>query len=65
MLRDTPSAEGFTEVQVPGDFERASARALAGQPLDIPDSTWELYLESAEKVGVSADEVNALASGAG
>ena len=50
---------------MPGDFERASGRALAGQPLDIPDSTWDLYLESAEKVGVSADEVNAIAGGAG
>ncbi len=64
-LRDTRPAPGFTEVQVPGDFERASCRALAGQPLDIPDSTWELYLDSAEKVGVSADEVNAIAGGAG
>ncbi|MDE2899380.1 MAG: Ldh family oxidoreductase, partial [Chloroflexota bacterium] len=64
-LRNTRPAPGFTEVQVPGDFERASCRDLAGQPLDIPDSTWELYLDSAEKVGVSAEEVNALASGAG
>ena len=64
-LRNTRPAEGFTEVQVPGDFEQASRRAAAGGPLDIPDSTWDLYLASAEKVGVSADEVNAIASSAG
>ena len=64
-LRNTRPAEGFTEVQVPGDFEQASRRAAAGGPLDIPDSTWDLYLASAEKVGVSADEVNAIAGSAG
>ena len=62
-LRHTRPAEGFTEVQVPGDFERASRRAAVGKPLDIPDSTWDLYLASAERVGLSAAEVDAIARG--
>jgi uncharacterized oxidoreductase len=62
-LRNTRPAEGFTEVQVPGDFERNSRVATEGRPLEVPDSTWALYTASAERVGMSADEVNTIAKG--
>ena len=62
-IRNTRPAEGFTEVQIPGDFERKSRAAAEGHPIEIPDSTWDLFVASAEKVGMAGDEVNAIAAG--
>lgn len=62
-IRNTRPAQGFAEVQIPGDFERMSRSNAAGKPLEIPDPTWDLYVGSAERVGVSAERVNAIARG--
>ena len=52
-LRSAAPAEGFSDVQVPGDFERRSRAALAGGPLQIPEPTWEGFLQAAERVEMS------------
>ena len=60
-LRSAAPAEGFSDVQVPGDFERRSRAALSGGPLQIPEPTWEGFLQAAERVEVSREEIAALA----
>lgn len=60
-VRSAGPAEGFSDVQVPGDFERRSRAALAGGPLQIPEPTWEGFLQAAERVDVSRQEIVALA----
>ena len=40
-VRSAAPAGGFSDVQVPGDFERRSRAALAGGPLQIPEPTWK------------------------
>ena len=60
-LRSAAPAEGFSDVQVPGDFERRSRAALAGGPLQIPEPTWEGFLQAAERVEIPRNEVEALA----
>ncbi|MYD94071.1 MAG: Ldh family oxidoreductase [Chloroflexi bacterium] len=60
-VRSAAPAEGFSDVQVPGDFERRSRAALAGGPLQIPEPTWEGMLQAADRVEVSRAEIEALA----
>ena len=60
-LRSAAPAEGFSDVQVPGDFERRSRAALAGGPLQIPEPTWEGFLQAAERVEISRQDIEALA----
>ena len=49
-VRSAEPAQGFSDVQVPGDFERRSRIALAGGPLQIPAPTWEGFLHAADQV---------------
>ncbi len=60
-VRSATPAEGFSDVQVPGDFERRSRAALGGRPLQLPEPTWEGFLQAAERVGVARGEIEALA----
>ena len=62
-VRSAAPAEGFGDVQVPGDFERRSRAALGGGPLQLPGPTWEGFLEAAERVGVARAEIEGLARG--
>ena len=52
-VRSAAPAPGFSDVQVPGDFERRSRAALAGGPLQLPEPTWEGFLQAADRVEVS------------
>ncbi len=45
-------AEGFTEVLVPGDFEHRSRAERERTGIQIPDSTWQALMETAESLGV-------------
>lgn len=58
-VRAAAPAKGFDSVQVPGDFERQSREALADGPLEIPDATWELFLEAAASVDIPRSDVEA------
>lgn len=60
-VRSAAPAEGFGDVQVPGDFERRSRSALAGGPLQLPEPTWEGFLQAADRVEVPRAEIEALA----
>lgn len=60
-VRSAAPAEGFSDVQVPGDFERRSRAALAGGPLQIPEPTWEGMLQAADWVEAPRAEIEALA----
>ncbi len=62
-MRNTRPAEGFSEVQVPGDMERRSRDALRDQPIELPDATWTAFLAAADQVGLSRKEIVALAEG--
>ena len=59
-VRSAVPAEGFSDVQVPGDFERRSRAALAGGPLQLPEPTWEGFLQAADRVEVPRAEIEAL-----
>jgi uncharacterized oxidoreductase len=61
-LRDTRPAEGFSEVLVPGDFERRNREKNRSRPIDLPDSTWRLFLEAAKRVGLDSDEIGRVAA---
>ena len=60
-VRSAAPAEGFNDVQVPGDFERRSRAALAGGPLQLPEPTWDGMLQAADRVEVPRAEIEALA----
>ncbi len=60
-VRSAAPAEGFSDVQVPGDFERRSRAALGDGPLQLPGPTWDGFLEAAERVGVARSEIEGLA----
>ena len=60
-LRSAAPAQGFSDVQVPGDFERRNRAALAAGPLQIPEPTWEGFLQAGDRVDVPRDEIEALA----
>ena len=62
-VRSAAPAEGFSDVQVPGDFERRSRAVLGGGPLQLPGPTWEGFLAAAERVGVARAEIEGLALG--
>ena len=48
-LRAAAPAQGSSDVQAPGDFERRSRAALASGSLQIPEPTWECFLQAADK----------------
>ena len=60
-VRSAAPARGFSDVQVPGDFERRSRAALAAGPLQIPEPTWQGFLQAADRVDVPRPEIEALA----
>ena len=60
-VRSAAPAEGFNDVQVPGDFERRSRDALTGGPLQLPEPTWDGMLQAADRVEVPRAEIEALA----
>ena len=60
-VRSAAPAEGFSDVQVPGDFERRARAALARGPLQIPQPTWEGFLQAADRVQVPRPQIQALA----
>lgn len=60
-VRSAAPAQGFSDVQVPGDFERRSRAALAGGPLQLPEPTWEGFLQAADRVEVLRAEIEVLA----
>ena len=60
-VRSAAPAPGFSDVQVPGDFERRSRAALSGGPLQLPEPTWEGFLQAADRVEVPRAEIEALA----
>lgn len=60
-VRSAAPAEGFSDVQVPGDFERRARAALARGPLQIPQPTWEGLLQAADRVQVPRPQIQALA----
>ncbi len=62
-IRSTPPAPGFSEVLVPGDYERKAREATLGTDIEVPDSTWERIVEAAETVGVEPDSLRAEAQG--
>ena len=47
-------------MQIPGDFDRQSREAMADGPLEIPDATWELFLEAAASVDIPRSDVEAV-----
>ncbi len=62
-VRTTPPAPGFSEVLVPGDYERKAREAALGTDIEVPGSTWERIIEAAETVGVEPDSLRATARG--
>lgn len=60
-MRSTPVREGFGEVQVPGDFERANREAQA-QALQIDDAAWESMLVLGESLELTRDELRGVAA---
>ncbi len=60
-VRSAAPAEGFNDVQVPGDFERRSRAALGEGPLQLPEPTWEGMLQAADRVEVPRAQIEALA----
>ncbi len=58
-IKETPPAEGFDEVQVPGDFESCKrAERLAGG-IEVPGPIVDQLVEWGEKLGVDVDGVRA------
>jgi LDH2 family malate/lactate/ureidoglycolate dehydrogenase len=51
-VRHSPPAAGFDEVLLPGDPERRSAQARAGQPLEVGQKTYDAIVAAAAEFGV-------------
>ena len=62
-LRRTRPAAGFSEVLAPGDYERRSREATRGQPIELPEATWRLFLDAARQVGLDPGEIGLMAAG--
>ena len=61
-LRHTRPADGFSEVLVPGDLERRNRKQNRSQPTELPESTWRIFLDAAERVGLDRDEIERVAT---
>jgi hydroxycarboxylate dehydrogenase B len=53
-IRSTTPADGFDEVQLPGDPERASMAARLADGVPIDDNTWRELAEAATSLGIDA-----------
>jgi LDH2 family malate/lactate/ureidoglycolate dehydrogenase len=61
-LRHTRPADGFSEVLVPGDFERHNRKQNRSGPIELPESTWQIFLDAAVRVGLERDEIARVAA---
>ena len=55
-IKSIPSAPGFDEVLVPGDYEHRSRIQRLVHGVDVPDTTYQQILEWAERLDVSLGE---------
>ncbi|MCG8690571.1 MAG: Ldh family oxidoreductase, partial [Minwuiales bacterium] len=60
-VKASPPAPGVEAVMVPGDPERKSRAERGANGIPVDDRTWEEIVETAGKVGIAANEVNAAA----
>ena len=51
-IRAVPPRTGFAEVLAPGDFEHASRKKRQTEGIQIPESTWDEIVETAESLGL-------------
>jgi LDH2 family malate/lactate/ureidoglycolate dehydrogenase len=51
-LKETPPAEGFTEVLYPGEIEYRTERKRREEGIPIEESTWQAIRRVAERFGV-------------
>jgi uncharacterized oxidoreductase len=51
-IRAVEPAPGFSDVQVPGDYEARTRRRRTGEALTIPDSTWAEIESTAAGLGI-------------
>ena len=61
-VKASPPAPGVEAVMVPGDPERKSRAERGANGIPVDDRTWEEIVETAGKVGIAADDVNAAAA---
>ena len=50
-IHAVPPADGFDEVQAPGDFEQQIRDIRTNEGIEIPESTWNELFQTAEEVG--------------
>ena len=62
-VHSTPPTPGFSEVQVPGDYERRSRESSPQNGVEVLDLTWGRIVEVAESVGVAHESLRAEAQG--
>ena len=55
-IKETPSAPGFDEVLVPGDFEHRSRVHRLAHGIEVPDTIYQEIQEWADRLGVSLGE---------
>ena len=55
-IKSTPPAPGFDEVLVPGDFEHRFRAERLVHGIELPDTTYKLIQEWADKLNVSLSE---------
>jgi len=60
-IRQTPPAEGFDRVRLPGDPERESMARRLAEGIPIDDNTWREIREAAASVGVNDEAFAELA----
>ncbi len=60
-MRGARALEEGNPVQIPGDYERNS-RSAASDTILLPDETWKTILETAESLGLSAEQITAEAT---
>jgi LDH2 family malate/lactate/ureidoglycolate dehydrogenase len=53
-VRECPPADGFSQVEVPGERERARRKSHSTGTMDLPDHTWRAMCSLAEKSGRSS-----------
>jgi LDH2 family malate/lactate/ureidoglycolate dehydrogenase len=56
-VKDCPPAEGFTEVMLPGEPERRLYESRLRDGIPMPESTWTLIRETAERLNISLDDI--------
>jgi LDH2 family malate/lactate/ureidoglycolate dehydrogenase len=51
-VRAVTPAPGFSDVQMPGDYEARSRQRRSGESLSIPESTWAEIVQAAAELGI-------------